>query len=642
VAAGAICLWLAPATAHATKYVDAVNGSSANDCSTPALSCTTIVKGLTVAAPTDTVLVESGTYGKFTLPRGKSVVASDFNANNSDPRPVISGDAVGPAVNVTSAALTPGKIEGFVINGNYTSIDIADSITVRDNVFNEDSVGTGGADVNVSGGTVIVRDNTFDDPLPTDDQWAIAVNGGSLTVENNTFSGFREAVDAVGVVNLAITGNTITGLHQADLAPPGDPGGPNIVDGFAIVLVASTATVTGNLIHQPALGGNPWGFYLFDSDPANPPASNTQFTRNRLLGLGTGVYVSGANGVLSFNGDLLANNSVVGISADTAPVSITNATIWGNGDDVVLGGASLTMDSTAVEDPIGASGPTCTITNSRGPTTSGNNCQAFQTSAAPLFVNPSVNNFHLQLGSPLIDAGNPVAPAGGSIDFDGDPRAVDGNCDGIVRRDIGADEAVRDCTPPETTIDSGPSGTIDTATATFTFSSSEPGSTFKCAVDGAALAACSGPGQSHQTGTLAEGPHTFRVAATDAAGNVDPTPAERSFTVDLPDAAPPDTPPPDTTPPDTTPPDTTIETAKAKVKTRRKLAIVRFELASNDPNARFECKLDTDAFASCSSSLVLKLKRGKHIVQGVAIDAAGNRDQTPATVSVKIVRKRRR
>jgi hypothetical protein len=637
VAAGAICLWLAPANALATKYVDAANGNNANNCSTPALSCQTIVKGVSVASPTETVLVESGTYGKFTLPRGMSVVANDFN-NNAGARPVISGDAVGPGVNVTpTAEPTVGKIEGFVINGDYASVNIADSITVRDNIFNEDNPGSFGGDVNVTGGTVIVRDNTFDDPLPTDNQYAILLNGGAITIENNTFDGFREAVDAVNMLNLTITGNTVTGLHQANIADPMDP--PNIVDGFAFVLVESSTTLTGNLIHQPAVGGTPFGMYLFDSDPDAGLDSNTQMARNRVLGLGVAVYLSGPDGVTALNGDLLANNSVNGVLVGESPLSITNATIYGNGTDIFLSNSTLTMDSTAVEDPINATSSTCAITNSRGPTTSGNNCQTFQTSAAPSFVNPSVNNFHLQLGSALIDAGNPIAPAGGSVDFDGDPRAVDGNCDGIARRDIGADEAVRDCTPPETTIDSGPSGTINTASATFAFSSSEPGSTFQCAVDGAALASCSGPGQSHQTGTLAEGAHTFRVAATDAAGNADATPAERSFTVDLPDATPPDETPPDTTPPDTTAPDTTIKTAKAKVKTRRKLAIVRFELGSNDPNARFECKLDTGEFASCSSSHVLKLKRGKHIVQAVAIDAAGNRDQTPASASVKIVRK---
>jgi hypothetical protein len=85
-----------------------------------------------------------------------------------------------------------------------------------------------------------------------------------------------------------------------------------------------------------------------------------------------------------------------------------------------------------------------------------------------------------------------------------------------------------DTTPPDTTIDSGPSGTVKTRDVSFTFSSTEPNSTFECSLDGAAFSACSSP-QSY-TG-LDNRTHTFEVKATDAAGNTDPTPASRSWKV---------------------------------------------------------------------------------------------------------------
>jgi hypothetical protein len=91
-----------------------------------------------------------------------------------------------------------------------------------------------------------------------------------------------------------------------------------------------------------------------------------------------------------------------------------------------------------------------------------------------------------------------------------------------------------DTTSPETTIDSGPSGTIVDSTPTFEFSSNELGSTFACRVDGGAYSACTSP---HTTAPLADGAHTFTVRATDQAGNADASPASRSFTVDT--AAPP-------------------------------------------------------------------------------------------------------
>jgi DNA-binding phage protein len=85
-----------------------------------------------------------------------------------------------------------------------------------------------------------------------------------------------------------------------------------------------------------------------------------------------------------------------------------------------------------------------------------------------------------------------------------------------------------DTSPPETTIDSGPSGTFTNSSASLTFSSNEAGSTFECSLDAGAFGGCSSP--KSYTG-LSEGPHTFSVRATDAAGNVDATPATRTWTV---------------------------------------------------------------------------------------------------------------
>lgn len=86
-----------------------------------------------------------------------------------------------------------------------------------------------------------------------------------------------------------------------------------------------------------------------------------------------------------------------------------------------------------------------------------------------------------------------------------------------------------DRTPPETTITGGPSGTTTSSSATFTFTSSESGS-FECRLDGAGFSVCSSP----KTYTaLSEANHVFEVRAKDRAGNIDPTPARRDWTVDL-------------------------------------------------------------------------------------------------------------
>jgi subtilisin family serine protease len=88
-----------------------------------------------------------------------------------------------------------------------------------------------------------------------------------------------------------------------------------------------------------------------------------------------------------------------------------------------------------------------------------------------------------------------------------------------------------DTDPPNTKIDSGPSGRIKKKNAgrlKFKFSSTEAGSTFKCKRNSGAWASCTSPKVYRN---LPLGKHTFRVRATDQAGNTDPTPAKRVFRI---------------------------------------------------------------------------------------------------------------
>jgi Glycosyl hydrolase catalytic core len=108
-------------------------------------------------------------------------------------------------------------------------------------------------------------------------------------------------------------------------------------------------------------------------------------------------------------------------------------------------------------------------------------------------------------------------------------KAIDapGNPSAVVSRSFTVDTIA-----PQTTITSGPSGLPTNRTPTFTFTSSEPNSTFQCRFDSQAFAACSGPGASHTPSTpLSAGSHSFQVRATDRAKNTDPTPASRTFNV---------------------------------------------------------------------------------------------------------------
>lgn len=86
-----------------------------------------------------------------------------------------------------------------------------------------------------------------------------------------------------------------------------------------------------------------------------------------------------------------------------------------------------------------------------------------------------------------------------------------------------------DTTPPDTTLAS-PGKVIADPTPVFSFTSTEPGSTFQCSFDNAAFSACSSP--------IAEAvPHSghqrFEVRAIDPVGNIDPTPAVYTWTADI-------------------------------------------------------------------------------------------------------------
>ena len=83
--------------------------------------------------------------------------------------------------------------------------------------------------------------------------------------------------------------------------------------------------------------------------------------------------------------------------------------------------------------------------------------------------------------------------------------------------------------PPDTTIDAGPAGTVSSPDASFEFSSDQPGSSFQCRLDAAAFAPCSSP---RDYVGLADGNHTFRVRAVNAANDTDATPATRTWTID--------------------------------------------------------------------------------------------------------------
>lgn len=181
-----------------------------------------------------------------------------------------------------------------------------------------------------------------------------------------------------------------------------------------------------------------------------------------------------------------------------------------------------------------------------------------------------------------------------------------------------------DLTPPTTTIDTHPADPSPGQSASFTFHASETGSRFECSLDlGAAADSFSSCASGKTYTALADGEYTFKVRATDQAGNQQLTPTEFTWTVDNSLA--------DTTPPETKidsfPPDPNLSSTAS------------FTYESNEPGSSFECALDGAAFASCPAAGITYsgLSNGPHTFQVRAIDPSNNVDPTPAGFSFSVL-----
>jgi hypothetical protein len=88
-----------------------------------------------------------------------------------------------------------------------------------------------------------------------------------------------------------------------------------------------------------------------------------------------------------------------------------------------------------------------------------------------------------------------------------------------------------DATAPDSAIDKGPKKRVKTkkkkAKAKFLFSADEQGASLECSLDGESFESCTSPLKLK----VKKGKHSFEVRATDQAGNVDTTPAERKWKV---------------------------------------------------------------------------------------------------------------
>lgn len=206
------------------------------------------------------------------------------------------------------------------------------------------------------------------------------------------------------------------------------------------------------------------------------------------------------------------------------------------------------------------------------------------------------------------DEGRTVQAGLASFGVDGCDRVYVGNMSANVGLWRIEGERPSDC-GKTTTIESGPSGAVNTTSATFASSTTLKGAdvVFTCTLDGDD-ADCAGP----LTG-LAEGEHTFTATAASAAQGIVAQPASRTWTVD------------------TTPPDTVITEA------HRDGATLTYAFAATESGSSFRCSLNGAPAQPCTSPVtVAGVMPGIHTLTVAATDRAGNTDATPAAASIVV------
>ncbi len=392
------------------------------------------------------------------------------------------------------------------------------------------------------------------DPIPAAWGWTIDTTAPSVTsvspadgatgVDTTTLvtATLDEPVDAASLTSATFTlaANAIPVPADVSLGPAA-----NVVTLTPASALGELQTYTARLDGLTDRAGNPlaittWSFTTagdttppettIDSGPGDPSLTTAAtFT--------LGSSESGSTFECSLDGAAFAPCASPASYTDLADGPHTfaaRATDAAGNTDPTPATSSWTIDATApsvsgvspvdgaTDVPL-ATSVTATFDEAMAPATVTGSTFRLTLAGSPIAATVNYNgNSHvatLTPSAPLGYAATYVATVDGATDAAGNPLPVT----------TWSFTTVPDTTPPQTSIGSGPADPSSSADASFTFSSSEAGSTFECALDGAAFGACTSPAS--YTG-LADGSHGFSARATDAAGNTDPTPATWSWTID--------------------------------------------------------------------------------------------------------------
>lgn len=382
----------------------------------------TIQAAINVANNGDTVRVAPGTYAENINFSGKAITVT---SSSGAAQTIIDGGGTGPVVIFNHTEGLNSVLNGFTIQNGSTlnttfrgagiSINSA-SPTVTNNVI-QNNEGCSGGGMAVEFSSALIQGNTIsnnnDFACSGGDGAGIYIGGaGSAQIIGNVIANnaATSAGNGGGIALFAagtpkISNNIITGNTTAGLSPSTQGGGIWIVN-------QSDALIVQNIIYNNTAGQGSGVYFLVPSGDRGPILIN-----NTIAGSGTSsgsaVYAGGFdNQVQFFNNLLIGSVGQNAVNCDTTyqaqPPAFSN-------NDAFSSGAT------------GFAGSCSSVVGQNGNIT-----------VDPLFANAGTGDFHLQPGSPAIDAGSNSAPNLSQTDNGGKPRIVDGNNDCVSTVDMGA------------------------------------------------------------------------------------------------------------------------------------------------------------------------------------------------------------
>jgi hypothetical protein len=433
-----LALALPTVTSAATLHVDQARpGAEAGDGTSWADAFKTVAEALDAASLGDEIWVARGTYlERITLKAGVKLYggfdatetllsARDWTANRS----ILDGEAAGTVITVEAGADDETRIDGLVIKngrgGLGGGIQVIDGSPVIANnwIVRNVATNTGGGIYLATSAALVISNRIAGNWLTNYQDFVLAGGGGIVSSNGSPQIRDNQIVDnqahygggiRIWEGTAQITGNTVVGNHVMSLGAGVEVARASVViernritgnvvldgpGGGLSIVGPGESTVRGNLVLANHARYNDGGLFAATDDSSRLLLVNNTFLENR-------GYTDHALTIYGTNFEAVNNLVAFGGS-----VRVFAAENWRN--NCVFGNDGTNYEG-GIVDPTG---------------TNGN-----------ISVDPMLGwsreraEYHLQPGSPCVDAGTMEGISLGDLDIDGEARVLGGMVD------IGADE----------------------------------------------------------------------------------------------------------------------------------------------------------------------------------------------------------